>query len=135
MLLEKSLKRKEDFMKVFDFLDQFITKLVEETMSIFKSVFFFVFGVLVVYVIWKTGTFSKIMLIFLGFILISASATTTYCKLKQKELDKQLEEAVNKSKELQQRKENLLDKVSNFFLFREFISKSDDAGKDSQNPI
>jgi hypothetical protein len=122
-------------MKIFNFLDHFLTKLVEETVSILRYVFFFVFGGLAVQILWKTGTFTRVVLIFFGLMLITVSATTTYCKLKQNELDKQLEEAANKSKELQHRKENLLDKVSNFFLFREFISKSDDAGKDSQKPI
>jgi hypothetical protein len=120
-------------MKVFDFIDQFITKLVDDAMFILRHLFFFIFGAFVGSILWKTGMFGKITLLVIGFSLISVSATTAYCKLKQKELDKKLEEA---SKELHKKAGlNLLEKVSSLTLFRQFITKSDDAGKDSQKPV
>ena len=116
-------------MKILEFLDEFLTTLLKETAGIVKGLILFTFGATAVYLVFNNGGLSgKIMVIAIGVILVGSSAVLAYCKLKNKQLDKQLAEAKATHQHLTELHKlyRLKKGLGTAELFKNFIDKAEE---------
>lgn len=96
--------------KIFKFFDLFLKKLTGEVFTILFFLLLFVFGIIVVTALWSHDLIGKIALIIAGIYLIGSSAVESYFKVTNEKLDKDLSEAIDRSKELHTELEKLMNK-------------------------
>ena len=76
-------------MKIFTFVNEFLSKLGTEIYNFLKFILIFTFGLYAIHIAWNFHFIVKIALIAEGLFIIALTAITTWQKLKIKDLEEQ----------------------------------------------